>query len=290
MLIDNFAVFILCHENPHNCKTYEALKKYGYTKDNWFIVLDDEDRCIEEYKEVFGKDKVLLFSKDDIEKTFDTMDNDVKRRGSVVWARNACFSLAKKLGYKYFIELDDDYAEFQFRFPDGEKLRLVYPVNLDAAFECTLKYFDANKIFSSIAFAQGGDFIGGLHGSNYEKGFLRKCMNTFICDVDRPFIFNGRINEDVNTYCLEGSRGKLFGTIVDLMVNQADTQTTSGGMADIYAGVGTYRKSFYSVICCPSFVTIRMMGDNWYRIHHSVKWENAVPKIISSRYKKEENR
>lgn len=286
-LLNNFAVFIICHEKPDDCKTYKALKKYGYTKDNWYIVLDDEDRCIQAYKDNFGESHVLLFSKEEMSKEFDEMDNDTDRR-CIVYARNACFHLARKLGVKYFIELDDDYIEFQYRFGEDEKLKLVYPVNLDKAFEYTLEYFDSTKTITTIAFAQGGDFIGGLHGSNYEKGFLRKAMNSFICDVDRPFTFNGRINEDVNTYCLEGSRGTLFCTVVDLMVNQVDTQTKGkGGMASLYEGTGTYRKSFYTVMCCPSFVKIKVMGDGHYRIHHLINWENAVPKIISEKYKKE---
>lgn len=288
MLIDNFAVFIICHEKPDDCKTYNSLQKYGYTKDHWYIVLDDEDKCIKQYKDRFGENKVLLFSKEEISKEFDEMDNDTNRK-CIVYARNACFKLAEQLGYKYFIELDDDYIEFQYRYPEDDKLKLVYPVNLDMAFEYTLDYFIKTPQITTIAFAQGGDFIGGLQGANYNKKFLRKAMNSFICSVDRPFKFNGRINEDVNTYCLEGSRGNLFCTTVDLMVNQVDTQTHKGGgsMQDLYKGVGTYRKSFYTVLCCPSFVKVSIMGDNHYRIHHKINWENAVPKIISDKYKKE---
>ena len=55
--------------------------------------------------------------------------------------------------------------------------------------------------------AQGGDFIGGAKSLNFRKGILRKAMNTFICDTERPFTFVGRINEDVNTYVTLGSRG-----------------------------------------------------------------------------------
>lgn len=146
-----------------------------------------------------------------------------------------------------------------------------------------LDYYKSIDCFT-LAFAQGGDFIGGLD-SRYSKKVLRKAMNTFFCSVNRPFKFIGRINEDVNTYCLLGSQGNLFLTITDMMINQADTQINSGGMSDVYNSLGTYNKSFYTIMCSPSSVKISVMGDKHYRIHHKINWENTVPKIISDRFK-----
>jgi len=285
-LMDNFAAFILCHENPTKVLTWKSLDKYGYTGKK-YIVIDDQDKCIDEFKSMYCEENVLIFSKDYAATLFDIMDNG-KNRGCAVFARAVVPKLAKSVGCKYFIVLDDDYIEFQYRFEEDNKLKLVYPTNLDKAFEYTVKFLDDNKNVTCVAFAQGGDFIGGLNGANFKKKVLRKVMNSFVCDVDRPFTFNGRTNEDVNAYCLEGSRGKLFLTFVDLMVNQIDTQQSNDGMTGIYLEQSTYTKSFYTVMCCPSFAKIRMMGDNHWRIHHSVRWENAVPKIISGTYKKEE--
>lgn len=284
MIKGNFAVFILAHENPDRVVTWTCLEKYGYTGKK-YIVLDDQDKCISQFQDKYGKDNILLFSKDYAQTLFDIMDRG-KNRGCAVFARAAIPKLARDVGCKYFLVLDDDYVEFQYRFPEDGKLKLVYPTNLDKAFEYAVDFLDENKNVTCIAFAQGGDFIGGVQGSNFNKKVLRKVMNSFICDVDRPFQFNGRTNEDVNAYCLEGSRGKVFLTFVDLMVNQADTQQTNDGMTQIYLEQSTYTKSFYTVMCCPSFAKIRMMGDKHWRIHHSIDWEHAVPKIISGRYKK----
>jgi glutathionyl-hydroquinone reductase len=98
--------------------------------------------------------------------------------------------------------------------------------------------------------------------------------------------FLGRINEDVNTYTTLGSRGQVFLTIADAMINQLETQTNSGGMTDVYLAFGTYLKSFYSVMHMPNAVKLKMMGDKYYRIHHEVNWEVCVPKIVSGVYKK----
>ena len=284
--LTDFVIFILSHENPKVVKTYKSLKRFGYTG-NWYIVLDDTDSCYDEYVERFGKEKILVFNKSDIAKTFDGMDLSTNY-DTVVYARNACFELARKLGYNYFMELDDDYREFNFRFDDNGVFKTLFPTNLDIVFEALLEYYINTPKLLTLAIAQMGDFLGGSDSSKYKKRYLRKAMNTFICSVDRPFTFIGRINEDVNTYCTLGSRGELIATVVDVSINQIDTQhkVNNSGMSNIYIRDGTYAKSFYPVICCPSFVKIGIVGNNHARIHHNIDWKHAVPMIISDRFKK----
>ena len=139
----------------------------------------------------------------------------------------------------------------------------------------------------TVAFSQTGDFIGGISCKVFKEKLTRKAMNSFFCKTSRRFDFIGRINEDVNTYCNLGSKGELLFTIADISLNQQDSQQNKGGMTDLYLDVGTYVKSFYSVITNPSFVSIAEMGCNHRRMHHFVDWEHGVPKIISDRYKKE---
>lgn len=66
----------------------------------------------------------------------------------------------------------------------------------------------------------------------------RKAMNSFICSVDRPFSFMGRINEDVNTYTNLGRCGELFMTIGAVQLGQKQTQKNSGGMTELYLDSG----------------------------------------------------
>ena len=138
----------------------------------------------------------------------------------------------------------------------------------------------------TIAMAQGGDFIGGENSNVFKKRLSRKAMNSFVCDVDKRFKFEGRINEDVITYSKKGSLGLKMFTIADVRLEQKITQSNSGGMTDIYLDNGTYIKSFYSIIFQPSSVKIKMMGNGNYRLHHSVKWKNTVPCILSEAHKK----
>lgn len=281
--LDNFACFILTHGRPKEVVTYKSLRKWGYTG-KIYIICDDEDPTLDEYKKLFG-DQVIVFNKDEALQLFDLMTNEDKR-GGAVYARNVCFNIAKNLGLQYFCELDDDYREFQWRYEEDNKLRLTYPIDLDSAFLEAVRFLNLSDDIYSVAFAQGGDFIGGLNGSGYKQKLRRKCMNSWICDVDKVFTFNGIMNDDVNAYTSWGSRGGLFFTLNQLMVNQPDTQTRSGVTTDMYLDDGTYMKSFYTVLQCPSFVKVSIMGDSHYRIHHHVDTEHGYPKILSDKYKK----
>ena len=69
-----------------------------------------------------------------------------------------------------------------------------------------LKFLDVSGA-ATVAFAQGGDFVGGLDGGNFKKRLLRKAMNSLFCRTDRPIDFRGTMNEDVTTYTTLGSRG-----------------------------------------------------------------------------------
>lgn len=185
------------------------------------------------------------------------------------------------------MELDDDYNSFDYRRPIGDSLK-GYPIKqLDRLFEGMIEFLNTSGA-TTVAFAQAGDFIGGLKGGNYKKGLLRKAMNTFFCDIEKPFQFVGRINEDVNTYVTEGGRGKMFFSVVTASIVQTETQKNKGGMSTVYLDSGTYLKSFYTVIMSPSCVKIGLMGATNKRIHHQVSWDYAVPKILNERYRKYE--
>lgn len=279
---DDFAVFILSHGRADKIKTLHSLEKGNYTGKT-FIVIDNEDETAEEYYKLYGE-RVIMFDKLEIAKRFDTGDNFNERR-TIVYARNACFDIAEKLGLKYFLELDDDYTSFMFRKIKGDKLIGIECRQLDRLFERMIDFLEESNALT-VAFAQGGDFIGGANSKTFKKKLLRKAMNTFFCKTENRFDFLGRINEDVNTYTSLGSKGKLLLTVTDACITQVQTQKNGGGMTDVYLDSGTYLKSFYSVMYSPSCVKIGVMGASSLRIHHHVYWNNCTPKIVNERWKK----
>lgn len=280
---DDFAVFILSHKRPDSVITLSSLVKSGYTG-RWYIIVDNEDDTVDSYKSNFGEDHVIVFDKAEEARKTDTCENSGNRNG-VVFARNVCFDVARELGLKYFVELDDDYNRFEYRYEENNKLMTSLITDFDSIAEEMLVFLEESGAYV-VAFSQGGDFIGGLGSQNFRKKLVRKVMNTFFCSVDRPFDFFGLMNDDVNVYTTYGRVGMLFLTYTPVSLVQGVTQKVSGGLTDIYLSSGTYQKSFYSVMCCPSAVKISSMGDKHSRVHHVVDWEACVPKIVSDKFRK----
>ena len=282
---NDFVVFILTHGRAWNMHTYKALKKANYTG-NIVFVLDNEDETIDSYWYNFGKENCYVFDKEAIAKRIDTMDQSTDRR-AILYARNACWEIAKNLGYKYFLQLDDDYSNFRGRVGIDGSLRTFYVKDFDKLVDYILEFLIESNA-DMVAMSQIGDFIGGVGSKVFKERLTRKAMNSFFCRTDRPVKFSGRMNEDVTSYVLNGSRGQLFFTLADVSVDHLGTQSLKGGMTASYKDSGTYVKSFYTVMACPSSVKVYEMGDSHKRIHHTIDWEHAVPKIISSKFKKEE--
>lgn len=282
---DDFCVFILTHGRPDRVLTYNSIRRAGYTG-KVYLVIDDEDASADAYRAKYG-DSVLQIRKSEIADRIDEGDNFEDRR-AIIYARNACWDLARQVGCKYFIQFDDDYSAFFHRFDEAGEAASITLRSLDAVLSAFLAFFESVPGLLTVAMAQGGDFIGGGAGQD-RPATRRKAMNSFICSVDRPFEFAGRMNEDVNTYTSFGHRGGLFLTVLHAQLVQAQTQQSAGGMTDIYQLNGTYVKSFYSVMYSPSFVQIGVIGDPRspnFRIHHKINWHRGVPVILSEQHRK----
>lgn len=279
-----FCVFILSHGRPDRVLTVQTILRDGYTGE-WFIVVDNEDSTREEYIRRFGEERIIIYDKAAIARTFDTADLSTDRR-TVVFARNACWQIARERGYEFFLELDDDYKNVQYRAEGNGRLLAFEARNLDGLFAAMVRFLRTSGI-ASVALAQGGDHINGIMG-NWKLGYKRKAMNSFFLRAADEWRFVGRLNEDVNAYTALAHRGLVFLTPLQTMVVQQQTQSNAGGMTDVYLEHGTYAKSFYSVMMCPSAVGIitGLGGNTAQRIHHKVRWNHCAPKILSERWRK----
>jgi hypothetical protein len=297
--MSKFCAFILSHGRADAVFTTRTLRKDGYTGDIR-IIIDDTDPQRDRYEDKFPGE-VYVFSMEEAKDITDTGDNFTGKRGArfhdseiqggVIYARNMCWRIAERLGYSSFVVLDDDYTEFRYKvnhrdeYIEGIPGRSVCEIwNLDSVFAAMVRFLEQTR-FKTLCMAQGGDYIGGVHGDIWKKP-KRKAMNSFVCLTDRPFQFIGRVNEDVNAYTFWGARGDLFLTCMRLALQQRQTQKNSGGMTEIYLDSGTYVKSIYSVIYQPSSVRVAVMMSRYPRIHHQVRWRHTVPKIISPQHRK----
>lgn len=281
----NFAVFILTHGRPDSVITDKTLRRSGYTGPIWYLI-DDEDSTATQYRERYG-DAVIQFNKRRYADMVDEGDNFDNRR-TTTHVRNASFDIAENLGLDWFLLLDDDYSAFDFRTDANEQYPQVMPrmkMSMDGIIEALLDFIEPTD-FASIAMAQGGDFLGGfkhlwMSGS---PTIYRKAMNSFLMSPKRRFRFISRFNEDVNTYCTEGTRGTLLGTVPLVSLTQKQTQSQSGGMTEAYKASGTYVKSFSTVMYCPAFVRVQALNTSHARIHHRIDWKRAVPVILEEKH------
>lgn len=285
-----FCVFIISHGRADNVITKRTLQRCGYTGP-LFIVIDNEDKQAEAYKRNFGEGNVVIFDKLKYAQMVDSCDNFENRR-TTTHARNACFDIAEEKGFEYFLVLDDDYTSFMNNLDKSEQFKRSYLKKGGDVFLSMIKFLDSDQRILSLCFLQGGDLIGG-DWDGVRKAFpfsRRKAMNSFFCKTSRRFWFFSRLNEDVNTYLAAGAKGSLFFTIPEVALNQLQTQSNAGGMSDAYIASGTYVKSFYTVMICPSFAKVSVPGKHKAksinRLHHKISWNNAVPKILDDSFKK----
>lgn len=285
-IMDGFGILILTHGRPDNVKTVMTLKRTGYTG-RWWLVVDDEDKTVDEYIANFGRDRVRIFSKEQIAQTFDEADNFSDRR-AVVYARNASFGIAEELGLHTFMQLDDDTINIGYKMNGQLQWTQKTCRNIMYMLEALVVYMAETPALSTVTIGQDGDFIGGrLNRILTDHHRQRKAMNTFVCRTDRRFTFVGRINEDVNTY----THGQATGRVLMIMwpymyIKQVQTQAAAGGMSDIYHASGTYVKSFYTVMMQPSSVYVYPMGFVNPRLHHRVNWKNTVPYILREEHRR----
>jgi hypothetical protein len=278
----DYCVAILSHGRANKVKTVKCLKDYGYTG-KVFIVCDDGDAQLGEYKRIYG-DSVLVFSKNDY-RHIDTHDN-AGNDNCVLFARHAVTDLMIKAGFKYYIVMDDDYINFLTKFDKEKKYKEQKVKNICVIFDLMFDYFVKAGLYT-LCTLQNGDYLGGECSQMAKKIFIkRKAMNVFLCSTDNPLQFTGRINEDVNMYVVQGSIGKLCFSINIVSLQQTDTQQNNGGLTEIYLETGTYFKSFMSVMCAPSAVKIYAMNSKDSRVHHKVNYNKCTPKILNELHRK----
>lgn len=275
--IDKFATFIISHQRANSIKTLDALKEANYTGD-YYIIIDDEDTQKDLYLQKF-KDKVCIFSKDEMLKDTDTIDN-FNKKTSAVFARNYCFKLAKQLNLKYFLELDDDIESFCIRYEANGSLKRKEIKDFNEIIIDYLKIFKNEKV-KCISFAHNGGYIGGVNGK-FKKGFGRTCCMAMIfrtCDLK----FMGIQGEDFNICYEYGKKGDVF---LELYLVSCDTPkrgSNEGGNKTDYESGTLYVSCFYSLILAPSCCKIIKTSDSYILKRN---WNNFVPMIINERYRK----
>lgn len=297
--VRDFVVLIASYGRPEGLQkmTMTTFKDF-LDKVDYRIMVSDDDKTLPKYLEMFG-DKVYVFNKDKVLKDTNADTADALDIKSVIFfERNIEFMVAKELGYRYFMHLEDDYLSMRFKMMNKKSLPscAMKIKDFDLICEHYFKILDSSPFLYSVCVAQGGDYIGGKSSDLVKQGYRFKGMNIYCFDTEKEFKLPGRINEDASAYYVNGKLGKLFLTPAMIQLTQLPTQNNQGGVSDIYKRFGTYLKTIYTVIQRPDAVKIstfttsgssKVHHADTRRIHHRSDNKVCFVKIISDKYAKE---
>ena len=277
---NDFAVFILSNGRPNKVKTIDALRNIGYNG-SVFIVCDNEDVTLQQYKDKYGE-SIIVFNKKQYAEITDTMTNSGNVK-SVVFARNAVQDIAKQMGLDCFAVADDDIDGIKIRKNCDGKLvaRKIKKGNL--LFKDLCKILKSSKCVYAVGIASDGSYIGGVDG-RYQKGLdIGRANQFFIHQVSKQVEYKGISNEDEIAYSKYSELGKLFVEVMDISKSSPERGTNLGGLNEMYKSMNSYTINFYSIISRPDCIKLALKNDEYKLIK---KWEYAVPKILNERYKR----
>lgn len=282
-MTDRFAVFILTHGRPYNQLTVKSLQDVGYTGE-WYLVLDDQDLTYREYLDEWGEDRIIVFNKTRFIQSTDTgLHTPVPK--FAVFARNAIEYIAKEMGYKTFMMLDDDITKFRIRLPVGDSLK-SFQINgqFDEIVDRAVDYMlDCGIACLGLGFCNL--YIGGIDNFNRENPRQRLCAEAFIRNTSHPISWRLNMVEDLITSIDAAIRGEVWFQFLPIQCEiKMSEGAVDGGNSDVYRQLGMYRISFMPVIAYPSSNAVRLGKKTWAS---TTTPDKCIPKIISSRYRKE---
>ena len=275
---NDYAVFIISHKRPE-VETLQALKATGYTGE-YFIVVDDKDSSIEEYKSRY-KDHVIIFNKEEMLKVTDTIDN-YQILNAAVYAMNYCIKYSREKGYKYIAIFDDDTKSIRMRYEKEGKLKVCDISDLNKVLELYINFLEKSN-FLCVSFLPAARLIGGINSEIWKKREYNNVANIFIIRTDSPY-FKGSLYQDLTYSVLNNYRGKLVKAVLPVVYYQEPPENNlNGGLAETYTKYSKYTSIFHTVIACPSAVHIKASKDDIQIIAHK---DAYVPKILRETWKK----
>lgn len=277
---NDYAVFIISHKRPE-VETLKALDGAGYTGE-YFIVIDDTDPTIEEYKSRYGE-HLLVFNKEEIWEETDTIDN-FKIMTCCTYPRNYCIKAAREKGYKYLINFDDDIKSFGMRYTKNEKLLSAKIKNIGKVFEAYIKFMECAN-FTCTGFIMAGRLIGGRKNPLVEGCFYSRPTNCFIMKASTPY-FKGTYYEDAIYAIQNNKQGKLTYALMPIVINGAPPMKNrdGGGMTEAYTNQSDFSQFFHIKVAEPASIQIKVCNDEKVKTKF---FENFfTPKILNEGVKK----
>lgn len=281
---NRFAVFILTHGRPEKQVTFYTLMDKGYDGDI-YLVVDDTDETLTRYVELFGEERVLVFSKAEY---IDKTDHGLQKAQpkAVVFARNAGEDFAHSMGYVYFALMDDDVANLRLRYDEGLSLKTAqFHTTLGEVFDSIVDYMrDCGIAMISPGFTN--NYRSGVSCLYEYNPSIRLCAEVFFRNGQYPVDWKLNLVEDMITSIETGNKGFVCFSFVPLQLDLVMSEgTVTGGMSEAYKAMSKFSFYFMPTIIFPSCCSPTFVHDHWYA---TAKNRYTVPCIISSKYQKKE--
>lgn len=277
------AIFILTHGRPYNQKTLKTLNHLGCTE-KIYLVLDDQDSTVQNYIDEYGADNIIVFNKNHYVHTTDTGLYEPVFKFAV-YARNAIEDIAVDMGLDYFVMLDDDITNIRLRYVDDGSMRTsqtqgyITPI----LYRC-YEYMDKADI-GCLSLGFGNMYMQGCKALEVGSPRQRVCVLTFIRSVRHPIRWRLNMVEDLITSIDASMRGYVWLQFLPLQVDVCMSEgLVKGGNSDAYNEFGRFRLNSFPILVYPSSNKLRFVNDHWVT---STCINTAIPKIISSSYRKE---
>ena len=280
---DDFAIFILTHGRAEKQVTYKALRDAGYTGKVYFVI-DNLDEQGEKYKELYG-DNVIVFDKEKEYSKTDTFTCE-KNLLAVVYARNACFEIAKSVGVKWFINCDDDIISFFYRVPVDGKLTSVKIKRMDDLIESFIEFMSCSGV-ECMSIAANGIYVAGAANGKVVDGCQWSFAHFYMFNAESELRFKSIWLEDLIFSISKQKLGykMLSTTLVSQVLPslEAVQKNQKGGMRDNYESSSNWINEFTPLITAPDCLKMVRKDGRWKSRKSK---DNFMVKYVSDRWKK----
>lgn len=281
----SYVTFITSHNSPNECKTLSVLKSLKFNTE-YYIVIDNEDDYISEYKQIY-QNKLLIFNKLDYVNKTDTVLFP-KSHCSAVYVKNFIEDFCENNDIKSFIIIDDDLKSLHFRYLENNVMKSKKVININDVFDSYVNYM-MNCNIDGLCF--------GIHTMYMSKELLpnsrRYMSNIYFRNGNRKMNWISTVYDDFNTCINLVNKSYIFLMLPFIQMefepqyfqiqNKRSNKFRNGGLVELYNNYDSFNRAFVSTIINPSGC-YPYKNKLVYMMRTDTKY--TFTKIISDRFKK----
>ena len=288
---EDFAIIIPSYNrcDSINNNILKVLKEYNYSG-RWYVVVDDSDPQLNEYKEKISDNHLYVFHKPDYYDYYDTCYNK-KGVDAKLYPLAFIDDLVNDLDLNYYYIIDDDLNEFRVHMKRVD-------FNLDDVVGILINLMDNAKGIDCLGFILSGAFSST--NEFYNKNIVKYQLNgNYFFRYKNRIKFMFHFNDERCTLIKNIEIGNLIFLIrlidlqfglhmgVDFFYSPNQKETNTGGCSNQYTYVTDdflnykYIEILGMLMVRPNYFSRILVSDKIkFNAHHK------APKIIDERWKK----